>query len=106
MDLAGIEAPSADVFYGTIKVFTSLLSVAKIRSGGNRRIRKGADADIAVFDPAGVIDRATYERPNLPSAGISYVISAARSSLDRGEIVEGACPGKGIRATNRPSARN
>ena len=105
MDLAGIEAPSADVFYGTNKVFTSLLSVAKIRSGGNRRIRKGADADIAVFDPAGVIDRATYERPNLPSAGISYVISAARSSWTAVRSSKERVRARAS-ATNRPSTRN
>jgi dihydroorotase len=33
------------------------------------RIRVGADADLTVFNPATVIDRATYEDASLPSAG-------------------------------------
>jgi N-acyl-D-aspartate/D-glutamate deacylase len=68
------------------------------------RIRKGADADIVVFDAARVIDRATFERPNLPSGGIPYVIVRGTLVVDGGKIVEGVHPGRGIRATNRSSA--
>ena len=64
------------------------------------RIRHGADADIAIFDPATVIDRATFEQPNLPSEGIPYVIVGGTLVVDRGEVVEGVHPGKGIRATS------
>src|SRR5687768_14061328 len=38
------------------------------------RIRQGADADLAIFNPATVIDRATYEDASIPSAGIPFVI--------------------------------
>lgn len=67
------------------------------------RIRKGADADIVVFNPNTVIDRATFEKPNVPSEGIPYVLVRGTLVVDRGNIVEGVYPGKGIRATNRPT---
>jgi dihydroorotase len=64
------------------------------------RIRKGADADIVVFNPDTVIDRATFEKPNVPSEGIPYVLVQGTLVVDRGEIVEGLYPGKGVRATS------
>jgi N-acyl-D-aspartate/D-glutamate deacylase len=76
-------------------------TAAVMRNKG--RIRQGADADIVVFDPATVIDRATFEQPNLPSEGIPYVMVGGTLVVDRNEIVEGVHPGKGIRATNRPA---
>ena len=38
------------------------------------RIAAGMTADITVFDPATVIDRATFADPATPSEGIVYVI--------------------------------
>jgi N-acyl-D-aspartate/D-glutamate deacylase len=67
------------------------------------RIRPGADADVVVFNPDTVIDRATFENPNLASGGIPYVLVQGTFVVDRGELVEGVHPGKGIRATNRRS---
>ena len=37
-------------------------------------VRAGAVADLVVFDPATVIDRGTYERPDVPAAGIDLVM--------------------------------
>jgi N-acyl-D-aspartate/D-glutamate deacylase len=68
------------------------------------RIRAGAGADIVIFNPDTVFDRATFEKPNLPSEGIPYVIVRGTFVVDRSEVVEGVHPGKGIRAENRPAA--
>jgi hypothetical protein len=67
------------------------------------RIRQGADADIAIFHPDTVIDRATFEKPNVPSAGVPYVLVQGVVVVDGGNVVEGVHPGKGIKATNRPT---
>lgn len=64
------------------------------------RLRGNADADLAIFDPATVIDRATYENAGLPSAGIPYVVIGGEVVVDRGEIT-GARPGRAIRAPQR-----
>jgi len=69
------------------------------------RIRVGADADIAIFNPDTVMDRATFEKANLPSEGIPYVIVGGALVVDRSVVVEGVHPGKGIRAENRAAAR-
>lgn len=61
------------------------------------RIRQGADADLAIFDPATVIDRATYEDASIPSAGIPFVIVGGQVVVDRGAITS-ARPGRAVRA--------
>ena len=61
------------------------------------RVRVGADADLTVFDPATVIDRATYEDASMPSAGIPFVIVNGQVVVDGGQVT-GARPGRGIRA--------
>lgn len=61
------------------------------------RIRQGADADLTIFNPATVIDRATYEDASIPSAGIPFVIVGGQVVVDKGAITS-ARPGRGIRA--------
>lgn len=61
------------------------------------RIQVGADADITVFDPATVIDRATFVSPMQPSAGIPLVLVNGVVVVRDGEIVVGAYPGVAIR---------
>jgi imidazolonepropionase-like amidohydrolase len=62
------------------------------------RVQVGADADLTLFDPATVVDRATYRKPTVPSAGIPYVIVGGVPVVDKGEIVQAAFPGKGVRS--------
>jgi N-acyl-D-aspartate/D-glutamate deacylase len=62
------------------------------------RIRVGADADITIFDPAKIIDKATFEEPLQYSEGISYVFVNGVAVLKGGTLVEGVFPGKAVRA--------
>ncbi|HUQ92457.1 MAG TPA: amidohydrolase family protein [Bryobacteraceae bacterium] len=66
------------------------------------RIRVGADADLAVFDAAKVIDRATFQQPALPSEGIPYVVVGGVPVVDKGTLREGVFPGAAVRAPIRP----
>jgi dihydroorotase len=61
------------------------------------RVRVGADADLTIFDPATVIDRATYEDAGIPSAGIPYVVVGGQVVVDRGQLTK-ARPGRAVRA--------
>jgi dihydroorotase len=62
------------------------------------RVRVGADADLTVFDPSRVNDRATFEDPWQPSAGIVQVLVGGVLVV-RGETnVPDVFPGRGMRA--------
>ncbi|WP_419857894.1 amidohydrolase family protein [Candidatus Palauibacter irciniicola] len=61
------------------------------------RIRVGADADITVFDPATVIDNATFQSPTQPSSGIEHVLVAGTFVVRDAELIETAFPGQAIR---------
>jgi N-acyl-D-aspartate/D-glutamate deacylase len=69
------------------------------------RIQEGADADIVVFDPATVTDRATYEHPTERSSGMRYVVVNGVPVIDRGALVPGAMPGRGIVSTQESDVR-
>ncbi len=64
------------------------------------RIREGADADLTIFDPATVTDRATYEDATIPSAGIPFVVVGGQVVVDRGQVTT-ARPGRAVRAPIR-----
>ena len=61
------------------------------------RLRVGAHADIAVFDPATVRDRATYQQPALTSVGFRHVLVNGVPVVRDGAIVDGVFPGRGLR---------
>jgi N-acyl-D-aspartate/D-glutamate deacylase len=65
------------------------------------RLRVGADADIVIFDPVTVIDRATYAQPLLPPVGIGTVLVNGVPVVKDGVIQEGVYPGTAIRAARR-----
>jgi len=61
------------------------------------RIQVGADADIVVFDPARIRDRATVEHPELRSAGIQYVLVGGKVVLEKGILRKNVRNGSAIR---------
>jgi N-acyl-D-aspartate/D-glutamate deacylase len=67
----------------------TLLPATMIGMVDRGAIAAGMAADIAVFDPATVIDRATYEDPSLPSEGVRHVLVnggfALRDGVPTGE---------------------
>src|SRR5713101_4008530 len=62
------------------------------------RIRVGADADITVFDPGRVIDKATYEKPLQYSEGSQFVLVNGVAVVKDGQLVDGVFPGRAARA--------
>lgn len=65
------------------------------------RVRVGADADITIFDPARIIDRATYDEPLRNSEGISFVLVNGVAVIRNGQLAAGAYPGKAAKAEVR-----
>ena len=70
-------------------------SVPMMRAKG--RVKVGADADLIVFDPATVIDRATFENPAQYSTGITQVLVGGVFVVQDEQVVEGVKPGRGVR---------
>jgi dihydroorotase len=62
------------------------------------RIRTGADADIAIFDPQTVADRSTFEDPAQYSEGIRYVLVNGVLVVKDGQLQSNVYPGRPIRA--------
>lgn len=66
------------------------------------RVREGAWADLAIFDPETVQDRATYAEPARPAVGFRHVLVNGIPVVRNGDVVEGAAPGVGIRSGAGP----
>ena len=60
------------------------------------RVKVGADADLAVFNPDTVIDQSTYTDPTKPPIGMNHVIVNGIPVVANGQLEPGAYPGKGI----------
>lgn len=79
-------------------------AIRKMTSVGARQMRledrgvlaEGAFADVVVFDPSTVIDRATFEAPRQYPIGIRSVVVNGQVALDRGEPT-GRRAGRGLR---------
>jgi dihydroorotase/N-acyl-D-amino-acid deacylase len=68
------------------------------------RIAEGAAADLVLFDPETVIDRATFQAPHQYPAGIPFVIVNGVVSVDGGEFVD-ARAGRVLRRGMTPARR-
>lgn len=62
-------------------------------------IRPGLDADLVVFDPATIENRATFEAPTQHPVGINHVVVNGQFAIRDGEITENR-PGNVLRASN------
>lgn len=62
------------------------------------RIEIGADADITIFNPETIIDKATVKDTALPSEGVEYVIINGVITKDLDGIVKGVNAGKPIKS--------
>jgi N-acyl-D-amino-acid deacylase len=63
------------------------LTAARYRLSDRGVIRTGARADLAVFDPAGLADHATYEQPDRLSTGMDWVICAGTPVWQQGRRI-------------------
>jgi dihydroorotase len=75
----------------------TILPAKRVNLPNKGRLKEGADADITVFDPAKVLDKATYENPAQYSEGIPYVIVNGVPVVRDGQLKTGIYPGKGLR---------
>jgi N-acyl-D-aspartate/D-glutamate deacylase len=78
-----------------IRKMTSL-NAAKAGLHERGLLKPGMFADVTVFDPRTVGDRATYTEPFLYSTGIEYVFVNGELAVDHGERTE-ARPGRALR---------
>ena len=59
-------------------------------------LKAGMWADITIFDPATIHDRATFDNPNQLSEGMEYVLVNGSPVIDQGKMT-GTLPGKVLR---------
>ena len=69
---------------------------ARIGLRDRGRIEEGLAADIVVFDPDRVIDRATFEDPQNLAEGVSHVLVGGEAVVSDG-VHTGARPGRVLR---------
>jgi N-acyl-D-aspartate/D-glutamate deacylase len=86
---------------GTVSLETAVAKLTSVPAGrlGLRDrgvVREGSVADLVVFDPATVTDRATYLEPTRPPAGIGAVIVGGELAIEDG-VETGARPGRLLR---------
>jgi N-acyl-D-amino-acid deacylase len=84
------------------------LSAWRFGLAGHGILTAGAYADVTVFDPDTVADRATFENPTVPAAGIEHVFVNGRPVWSEGKPT-GERPGRALRrqqmqAERRPAA--
>jgi N-acyl-D-aspartate/D-glutamate deacylase len=60
------------------------------------RLQEGADADVVLFDPATISDRATFDQPMAPSIGVRALLVGGTLLIDEGKLVPGVYPGRAI----------
>jgi len=74
----------------------SALPAQRMRLADRGVLKKGMWADIVIFDPATIRDRATFENPNQLSEGMEYVLVNGVPVIDNGKQTE-SLPGRVLR---------
>jgi N-acyl-D-amino-acid deacylase len=74
----------------------SALPAQRMRLTDRGVLKAGMWADVVIFDPATVRDRATFDNPNQLSEGMEYVLVNGVPVIDQGKMT-GALPGKVLR---------
>ena len=74
----------------------SALPAQRMRLTDRGVLKAGMWADVVIFDPAMVRDRATFDNPNQLSEGMEYVLVNGVPVIDQGKMT-GALPGKILR---------
>lgn len=74
----------------------SALPAQRMRLTDRGVLKAGMSADVVIFDPATVRDRATFDNPNQLSEGMEYVLVNGVPVIDQGKMT-GALPGKVLR---------
>jgi len=77
---------------------SSALTAETFRIPERGLIKVGYFADVIVFDPKTVADRATYEQPETLATGMKYVIVNGKISVDEGKYT-GMLAGRALRKT-------
>ena len=70
------------------------------------RIQEGMDADITIFDPATIIDTATFNSGPSHSKGVKHVLVNGTFVVRDGKNVEGVFPGKALTGKLRTDVRS
>jgi N-acyl-D-amino-acid deacylase len=74
----------------------SALPAQRMRLTDRGVLKAGMWADVVIFDPAAVLDLATFENPNQLCEGMEYVLVNGVAVIDHGKMT-GALPGKVLR---------
>ena len=74
----------------------SALPAQRMRLTDRGVLKAGLWADVVIFDPATVHDRATFDNPNQLSEGMDYVLVNGVPVIEQGKMT-GALPGKVLR---------
>ncbi|HEV2402374.1 MAG TPA: D-aminoacylase [Candidatus Sulfotelmatobacter sp.] len=74
----------------------SALPAQRMRLTDRGVLKSGMWADVVIFDPATVRDRATFDNPNQLSEGMEYVLVNGVPVIEQGKMT-GALPGKVLR---------
>jgi N-acyl-D-amino-acid deacylase len=87
--------------YGLMDFSTAIRKVTMLpahtfRIAGRGTIKRGAYADLVIFDNKTIIDRATFDEPFLKPEGIHYVLVNGGPALWEGKIT-GHCAGRILR---------